>query len=77
MYKSRHFDRGRHKNTHTDTNKQTEWHWDKQLDAKCEKSKITMLPVGNAGPTGTEYLYYLPNVEGFALKDPILPVCIS
>ena len=30
-----------------------------------------MLPVGNAGPTGTEYLYYPPNVEGFALKGPI------
>ena len=57
--------------------KKTDWYEDKQLDTKTRKNlKKPTLPVMNAGPPDTEYLYYPLNVEGITQKGSLLPAYI-
>ena len=59
-------------NRPTDT--QTDWHKGKQMNTKKNLKRPT-LPVVNARPPDTEYLYYPLDVEGVTLKGSLLPAC--
>ena len=55
-----------HRDTDWPTHRQTEEHTKKNL-------KKPALPVANAGPSDTEYLYYPLDVKGVTLKGLLLP----
>ena len=59
-------------NRPTDT--QTDWHKGKQMNTKKNLKRPT-LPVVNARPPDTEYLYYPLDVEGVTPKGSLLPAC--
>ena len=56
----------------------TSWLTHRQTDdnKKSKNLKKPTLPVVNAGPPDTEYMYYPLDEEGVTLKDSLLPAHI-